>query len=115
MIQPLVENAVIHGLKPKKGKGTVKISGTEEDGMLKIQVIDDGIGISPSKLEEIQSTLIKVKKQGSNIPEEHIGLINVQSRIQLIYGNTYGIEISSKQHMGTLAQICIPIEESNIQ
>lgn len=115
MIQPIVENAVIHGLKPKEGKGTVKISAIKTEGILKIQIIDDGIGISREQLKEVQSRLHNCKDLPDDSPDEHIGLINVQSRIQLIYGKQYGIEISSKKNMGTLAEINIPVEEGVIR
>lgn len=111
MIQPLIENSVMHGLLPKSGVGTVKITTYEDHNKLHIDIIDDGVGIPQTKLNEIKKMLENATENLKDIPDEHIGLINVQSRIQLIFGKSYGIDISSKINMGTLAHICIPIEE----
>lgn len=111
MIQPIVENALVHGLKPQKGNGTVKISASIDDGILTIRIIDDGIGIPHKRLVEIRNGLQTITDHTTDIPEENIGLANVQSRIQLIYGSIYGIDISSKEHTGTLATISIPAEK----
>jgi two-component system sensor histidine kinase YesM len=115
MIQPIVENAVIHGLKPKKGKGTVKISASIDDDILIIRIIDDGKGIPHRRLEEVQRGLQTITDHTTDIPEENIGLTNVQSRIQLTYGTIYGIHISSKENTGTLTTISIPAEKRKIK
>ncbi|MDC7236109.1 MAG: sensor histidine kinase [Spirochaetales bacterium] len=111
MIQPLVENAVVHGLKPKEGKGTVKISAAVKDDILKIQIIDDGIGIDADQLIALQSRLDSRSADTGKTGEEHIGLSNVQNRIHLVYGSTYGIKISSRKGTGALMTITIPAEK----
>lgn len=89
MLQPLVENAVYHGLEPKTSSGTVFIGAQVELGDLLISVYDDGVGIAPDSLAALNAAL--------NAPaidrdqDDHIGLLNVQHRIRLRYGEPYGI------------------------
>ncbi|AGK96752.1 sensor histidine kinase [Clostridium pasteurianum] len=83
IIQPLVENAIIHGILPKKGKGTIKLSVKNcEDESVKITVEDSGVGISEDIIKNVYS---------GNVPENKIGLYNVYLRLKLIYGE--GIKI----------------------
>ena len=111
LIQPLIENAVIHGLKPKKGKGKVHVSGKVLDGVLHLQVMDDGVGMSETKLNDIRLLLASSKMgHAHNGNWENIGLKNVNERIQLYYGKAYGLSISSKQQIGTKMSISFPIE-----
>jgi two-component system sensor histidine kinase YesM len=105
MIQPIVENAVIHGLKPKQGKGTVKISVSVKDNILHIDVIDDGVGMSTQRLQEVIANMNRDQQ------EDNIGLNNVKNRIELTYGFAFGIEINSKENRGTLMSLRIPVKE----
>lgn len=83
IIQPLVENAIIHGILPKKGKGTIKLRVKNcENESVKITVEDSGIGISEDIIKNVYS---------GNMPENKIGLYNVHLRLKLIYGE--GIKI----------------------
>ncbi len=109
MIQPLVENAVVHGLKPKDGKGTVKLSANVIDDNLEIQIIDDGVGMAEEQVIELQAKMYNIAALTSDTSGEHIGLSNVQGRIQLIYGSDYGIEITSRKGTGALMTITIPV------
>lgn len=95
IIQPLVENAIYHGIKPKLISGTVKVSVFEEENFLNIVVEDDGVGISSGKLRGIRRNL-----------EEHFsgnnyGLYNVNRRLFLHYGQDSKISITSTENQGT--------------
>lgn len=76
-IQPLVENAIVHGILKDKGTGTVNISVKEQDEKVKISITDSGVGISEDTIERVYN---------DNIPENKIGLYNVHLRLKLIYG-----------------------------
>ena len=107
LLQPLVENAVSHGLEPKLGKGTVFIGARLEGENLILSVYDDGIGIPPDKLAEIQTELESDRR--TDHPVGHVGLFNVQHRIRLFYGPEYGLKIDSSPDGGTKVNLQIPI------
>lgn len=97
IIQPLVENAIYHGIKGKKGTGTILIQGKIEGKEAKIKVVDNGIGIEKEKLLEIKDVLEgRSKSEGVGY-----GMFNVNERIKLMFGNEYGIEIQSEYGKGT--------------
>ncbi|MDQ0231193.1 cache domain-containing sensor histidine kinase [Metabacillus malikii] len=106
-LQPLVENAIYHGIKNKRGKGLVSIRGDfTEDGDICIEVIDNGIGIKEEQLTKIQHQLrtgTKGKKTSGGF-----GMFNVQKRIQLYYGSQYGLTIESSYQIGTYIRLTIP-------
>lgn len=84
IIQPIVENAIIHGILPEKGPGTIKLSvKNREDGRVKITVEDTGVGISEEIIHKVYS---------GNMPENKIGLYNVHLRLKLMYGEGIKIE-----------------------
>lgn len=103
-IQPLVENAVIHGLEDKEEGGTVFIITKVLDSELHIDVIDNGIGINEEKKEEIYRSLQETEER----PGSRIGLRNVHQRLQLTYGERYGLTIDSMPHIGTRIHFSIP-------
>jgi LytS/YehU family sensor histidine kinase len=103
-IQPLVENCIRHGLSPKKGGGMIQISAWCYDGVLYIKIQDDGLGIPEEKVREIKNAKLSV----SSAAGTGIGLINVQRRIQTLYGSKYGLNIESKQEIGTAVEIILP-------
>ncbi|WP_281395937.1 LytS/YhcK type 5TM receptor domain-containing protein [Clostridium aciditolerans] len=76
-IQPLVENAIVHGILKDKGAGTINISVKEQNEKVKISIVDSGVGISEDIIERVYN---------DNIPENKIGLYNVHLRLKLIYG-----------------------------
>ncbi len=103
IIQPVVENAFVHGLETKEGEGQIRIIVEKEDYLV-IQVIDDGIGMSHKKLEEINENLSDFRKLNSS----NIGLNNVNQRIKLLYGADYGIKVDSEENKGTKVTIVLP-------
>lgn len=104
-VQPVVENAVLHGAEPKWDSCAICISASKEDQSILIKVADDGVGISKERLEAIEQELSfgSEMKKGSSI-----GLRNVNDRIHLNYGDGYGINIISTQGVGTTVTIKIP-------
>ena len=109
--QPLVENAFVHGLMPsKKDTRTLRISGRKENDVLHFTIEDNGVGISPEQLLEIKNKL----RQNDNIigMDSHIGISNVNSRIKLLYGDDYGIDIESTPDEGTRVFITLPYRKA---
>lgn len=100
ILQPLVENAVRHGLLPKEGGGLIRLSVRRAIDSLAIEVSDNGIGISPFKLRNIL--------QNSTSAGEGIGLRNVNQRLRGLYGR--GLEIQSTLGTGTVVRVEIPVE-----
>lgn len=106
-IQPLVENALYHGIKNKRGSGNIQIHGKQQDGMLVIEISDDGIGISKERLWQVNDGIQKKVLTGKDI----YGLYNVNERIRLNFGEKYGIRVQSIYGEGTVVQILLPCME----
>lgn len=104
IIQPIVENAVIHGLESKKGVGTVKVYMHQEEEIFTISVEDNGMGMDEERLQYVRGSL----EEGDESPGSRIGLRNVHQRIKLYYGETYGLIIDSEMEKGTKVSIRLP-------
>jgi LytS/YehU family sensor histidine kinase len=103
-IQPLVENALKHGLSLKTDGGKVKIKVCSEQQMLVITVEDNGVGIAADRLANLLDDAVSIEsEQGSGI-----GLRNIRGRLQKIYGNCAGLQIESRENKGTLVRIYLP-------
>lgn len=101
-LQPLIENALYHGIKNKRGKGKITITGWLEDNQICITVADNGLGMTQERLDEIRECLEKREEK------DFYGLYNVNERIRLYYGSQYGIEVKSIYQEGTQVSIRIP-------
>ncbi|SEC02689.1 sensor histidine kinase [Paenibacillus sp. GP183] len=101
-IQPLVENAIYHGLKTKGSLGHIDIGGFRDQQAVTIVVSDDGVGMPESKLREIWS------RWSSDDKPVSFGIFSVHERIRLYFGNEYGVTISSREHEGTEVRIRLP-------
>jgi len=108
-LQPIVENAIQHGLRKLRYEGNITIRAIKRSSLLVIQIIDNGSGISTERLNEIQAMLDKNEVRRNM----GIGLSNVSRRIQLIFGEEYGLKVTSKLGVGTLVEMEIPIIEYN--
>jgi two-component system sensor histidine kinase YesM len=106
LFQPFLENSIYHGIKEKEGTGELVIRIHENQENLSISISDTGAGISPEKLKEIRQELNGTIEGAETF--EHIGLLNTNRRIQLMYGDTYGIVIDSRLNAGTQVIITIP-------
>ena len=112
ILQPLVENAVFHGLELKEDQGMLTVrSVMNERQELVITVEDNGLGIAPGRLRQVQNALNQYENTERD-PEEpqisSIGLANVNNRIKLTYGHPYGLSIHSTYGEGTQIQLLMP-------
>jgi two-component system sensor histidine kinase ChiS len=100
MLQPIVENALKHGLLPKKEGGTIRISARKENGFLALSVADDGIGMTEYKIRNLLN---------GNEKHAGVGINNVNQRLISIYGRS--LEIKSRPGIGTTITMQIPLED----
>jgi len=100
-VQPLVENAVRHGIIPKAGCGHIAIAAAGLDGRLTVTVNDDGVGIPPAALPDL---FLPGSGSGNGV-----ALNNIQERIRLLFGGEHGLEINSAPGLGTTVRICVPL------
>ncbi len=107
ILQPIVENAIVHGLGNITGKGTLEITINKVDGMLVIKIEDDGVGMSQERVEEI-SRYINDSEEPDH-KRHSIGIRNVNQRIKLACGNEYGIIIESMPNRGSCFTINLPL------
>jgi two-component system sensor histidine kinase YesM len=115
ILQPLVENSIKHGIEEKPGKGIVSIGCWEKDDDLYLEVSDNGVGIDEQTREHLlnpsEHSKLKQKDKHTNV-----GIISVHKRIQILYGEDYGLNITSELNQGTTIRIRLPIireEHSN--
>ena len=104
ILQPLVENAVAHGLKPRKHGGLLSITARLYEGLLVLEVTDNGIGFSALQLSQIRQNLGK-----ESLGDRHIGISNVNLRLVILYGKH--LEIESEEGKGTRVTLRIPPKE----
>ena len=104
ILQPIVENSIIHGLEGKEENGLIAIAVRKESEIMVISVTDNGSGIEEEKLETIQKELKSRRFKG-----EHIGIGNVNQRVKLKYGDEYGVTIKSEVGVETVVEIRLPL------
>ena len=107
LLQPIVENALLHGLEEVEQNGRIIIHITEHDKTLYIKIFDNGCGMTPEEVNQLKQTIYHHPKDSS----KSIGLYNIYQRIQLCFGNSYGLQIKSKKNVGTLITMTIPAQE----
>ena len=105
-IQPLVENALYHGIKNKRGGGKIAISARRDGDDFIISVKDDGIGMTPERLSEVKAGMTSLQDADNNI----YGLYNVNERIRLKFGDKYGITLHSVYNEGSVCDILLPAQ-----
>ena len=98
-IQPLVENAVRHGLEAKEGGGRITITAEDRGAVAEITVEDDGVGIDPAVVAEVLA---------GGTPGEHVGLRNVDARLRQVYGDEHGLIVETNVGAGTLVRMRVP-------
>ncbi|WP_246097026.1 ATP-binding response regulator [Psychrobacillus soli] len=99
LLQPIVENAIVHGLKKKEGQGTVKLTVNREEDMIVFRIIDNGTGMTKQRLQQIWN-IEKDKVQG-------VGLQNIEKRLK--YYEDASIQITSEEHIGTIVELRFPL------
>lgn len=104
MLQPLLENAIFHGIEPTNRKGLIKVTGRVEENRMKIIISDNGVGMSEEKMDSIFQEG-KIAKHVFN----QVGLKNIDRRIKLHFGEEFGLQITSVMEEGTDVIILIPV------
>lgn len=113
-LQPIVENALYHGIKNKRGLGKITVTGRKEKDKIKMKVMDDGIGMKEETLQRLRM-IVRGKEQDDT--QNGFGMANVQQRIELNFGLDYGIHIDSVYGEGTTVTVilpCIGPDEKNV-
>lgn len=103
-LQPIVENALYHGLKYKRAKGYIHINGEKDGNIIRLIVRDNGVGMEEHELEELRKEISRPCQE----TEKGFGLANVNERIHMYFGQEYGMEIQSTKGKGTIVEITIP-------
>lgn len=111
ILQPIVENAYVHGIKPRKGKGCIMIETARSEERFEISVMDNGIGMDKEAVEKIMR-LFEGDEPGikNEYNWQSIGLKNVHDRIRFLYGEEYGIQVTSTVAVGTIVRILLPAQ-----
>lgn len=112
-LQPLVENAVFHGIERKRGRGTIRISAHREEDGVHLTVADDGVGISEERLNELRAKLdwkLHREQWPDSAAEGGIGVRNVYTRYAIRYGERMSLRIDSRKGVGTRMTFILPDE-----
>jgi two-component system sensor histidine kinase YesM len=104
-LQPLVENSIYHGIKLQREKGVIRVNAVDIGDKIELTVRDNGAGMSEERLEEMRNAIENGEKVG-------FGLRTVHQRMQLLFGDEYGLKISSSEGVGTTITAVIPKVES---
>ena len=109
LIQPIVENAVFYGLEPKTGERNLNIEAYCTGKKLIVKVEDNGVGMSFDKLRTINDAMCSGVSIGDNGRGTQLGIVNVNERLRLLYGEEFGLRIFSCPKVGTTIEIVLPI------
>ncbi|MGN0801732.1 MAG: sensor histidine kinase [Candidatus Faecivicinus sp.] len=107
LLQPIVENAVLHGLAKKEGPGTLEVYVGRRRNDLEIRISDDGAGMTEEALDALRGQLREDADQRENV--SNIGVWNISQRIRLSYGEPYGVEVQSKPGQGSTFTLLLPM------
>ncbi|ARK30134.1 sensor histidine kinase [Halalkalibacter krulwichiae] len=113
ILQPIVENAIIHGIDPLRSEGKITIYVRTKNDFILIDIADNGVGLDQDQISEINENL---KHNSTNLTKyrNRVGLYNVQTRILSRYGEPYGLTVTSTLQKGTTVQLKLPIEKGGI-
>ncbi|CAI6066637.1 cache domain-containing sensor histidine kinase [Cohnella sp. JJ-181] len=104
-LQPIIENAIVHGLERRAGPGLLEVEATIRGNNMRIEVRDDGVGMEEERLLELRERL---QSPPDTLDAEHIGVKNVHDRIRFYFGDAYGLEVDSRPGEGTCVAITVP-------
>ena len=104
VLQPLVENAIYHGIKPLTNKGLIRIGGRILAQSVELTISDNGLGMTGQELEALRQNMKSDKIKESR----HIGVANVNQRLRLCFGEEYGLLVESREGEGTSVTVRIP-------
>ncbi|MDP4093091.1 MAG: sensor histidine kinase [Bacillota bacterium] len=102
-LQPLVENALYHGIKKRRRKGFISVTGRTENEHIVLEVADDGPGMTDERLDEVRASLAEGRREG-------FGLRTVHQRIQILFGGEFGLTVESTADIGTRVIVTIPMQ-----
>ncbi len=105
-LQPLVENALYHGIKRSRRKGFIRVSGHVCGESLILEVVDDGVGMEQQRLDAVRASLEDDKSEG-------FGLRTVHQRIQILFGKEYGLTMESTPGDGTRVIVTMPMRTND--
>jgi two-component system sensor histidine kinase YesM len=111
IIQPIVENSIIHGIVDMEHGGIINIKAYREDEFIKIQVIDNGKGITKETIEKLEKEIQRSDKLGFR----QVGIANVFNRIRLLYGEKFGGSIYSYENAFTCIEMRFPCQGPSLQ
>lgn len=103
VLQPLLENAINYGVEGMDDNGEIRVTGNVENGTVVLSVSDNGFGMSEEQVRLVLTDSSRIRKHGSGV-----GLVNVNNRIQILFGKEYGLKIKSEPDEGTTVSIRIP-------
>ncbi|MFH5186868.1 sensor histidine kinase [Paenibacillus sp. TAB 01] len=109
LLQPIVENAIFHGIAPKEDNGLIQVSVQRDGPNAVIDIRDDGIGIEAHKIPQLLAGQGRTSKSGMT----RIGLLHVHQTLQLYYGNPYGVQVSSSEQQGTHVRLTFPMNRGD--
>lgn len=112
ILQPIVENSLLHGLRDRGYRGEVRVCARRTaQGRLELSVRDDGGGFAPGKKAEIDELLARYARSPQKLTGSSIGILNVQKRIKLLCGKEYGLSYEENETGGVTARILLPLGE----
>ena len=103
ILQPLLENAINYGVGGMEDSGEIVVTGRKQEDKIILAVCDNGLGMSEEEVALVLTDSNRIHKHGSGV-----GLVNVNSRIQILFGKEYGLLVESEPDEGTRVSICIP-------
>lgn len=110
MLQPVIENAIEHGMAGEEPPWIITVRAYQQDGKIIITVQDNGIGMEEETLREVRRRIYHPENLAEDARYASIGLSNIYKRIQLLYGSEYGLEIDNQAGMGVEVKVCLPFQ-----
>ncbi len=114
-LQPIVENAITHGIEPKGENGLVKITGKCLNGCIVLEITDNGAGMTKEEIEQLMRHIVSTEEEENLLQRSgnsNIGLRNINFRIKLVYGQEYGLAVDSRKDEGTAITVKIPARQA---
>ena len=109
-LQPIIENALLHGLKENGLQGTITLTASVHQQTLTLQVADNGSGMDADTLSRLQQHIAGTREY----PDFGIGIRNVHTRIRMLFGDSYGVTVQSQLHAGTVVTVTLPACEKKV-
>lgn len=106
MIQPLVENSIVHGVRLSNEKGYIQVNIFKKDGRVIFRVTDNGVGMTEEEIRSFQESIERINVR-------HIGMSNVNSRLKIYYGEESAIHVRSRKNEGCVVEFSLPINEKS--